>query len=274
MKINHGIGRLAIAACFATCLGDAQALHLELSNGWVAGTVDAEIVSGLTVEQASMDLAPTVATGRVAIDGAFPFATDTFLDGSLGYGFERSASIAATAEATRIAISAQSATRFALDGVSTVSSLFESQRADLVTDVFVASATDPDGTPVSMMFSGRASASFDNGLPGAEYVAHFRIDILDGNDAVVASYAGVDNGLPEDFAISFVSRIGERLTIDVQFDTDLGLFAEVPGTGAISARSGLDASLQVTPVPEPGTWALMLTGMLALTACGVGRARR
>jgi hypothetical protein len=59
-----------------------------------------------------------------------------------------------------------------------------------------------------------------------------------------------------------------------KFAIDAGLFSNAPDSSLFSlAQSGNSLVLNFTPVPEPSTWALMLTG-LSVVALRAFRRRR
>lgn len=265
MHVNS-IARLAVASMFALTLGEAQALRLDVVGGSASGTADAEIVSGAAIADSSTDLATQVSPGTVAAsDGASAQALP-FQGGTLAYGWNREGYIENTGRPDTVSLWAGGNSTLQLDGVDPVSSFFESTRIDLVGDLLISSATDAVGTPVSVTLSGQASSSFSTTLTGVDHLVTFQVDVLDGNDALVASYMGIDAGSTEPFSIVFQSRVGDHLTVDFRYGTDSILFAEVAGTGSVDSASLLEADLRVAAVPEPGTWALIAGGLLSVGA--------
>ena len=102
-------------------------------------------------------------------------------------------------------------------------------------------------------------------LDGASQSLQIENDFLNARDSL-----GFDNDLQLDVGLySFELGAYERLqagVVELSWARDGGAWARVP-TGNLLARD------DVTPVPEPGSWALILTGLCALGALTSRRRR-
>lgn len=107
-----------------------------------------------------------------------------------------------------------------------------------------------------------------NGLCGYGY---FRIGVgaTTGNNAV--PFTSTTNGAPVNFGVDWVRGVGLTST---QASNQLGIYDDGIAAANFQAVSSLTADVFVTPVPNPGSLALMGSGLLALLPLARRRSAR
>ena len=263
-RLHH----LALAAALLGT-GLAQAAGLAITTGSVTGTLDLRAdANGQTLSR-SASLAD--ASGPGVLLGFGNLGDSLALTGggkttTLEPLWAASASLdASDAAQLKFNLDATSVLRLGGDGgfgggTEQTSLLLEAELA-------VTSTGEAAGTAVRLVFAGTADTLAGSTGPLLDVTPSFDLVVRDAQSNILASWQGLAAGSSAAFHLSLDTRVGDSLWLSLSHaSTSLLGSADSLSAGGdtLDTTALLSGTVQVTAVPEPGTYALLLAGLAAV----------
>ena len=260
--------QLALAAALLGT-GLAQAAGLAITSGSVTGSLDFRADANGQPISRSASLAdasgPDVLLGFGNLGDSLTL-TDGAKTTTLEPLWAASASLdASQAGELKFNLDATSVLRLGGDGrfgggTEQTSLLLEAELA-------VTSTGEATGTAVRLVFAGTAEALAGSTGPLLDVTPSFDLVVRDAQSNILASWQGLDAGSSAAFGFSLDTRVGDSLWLSFSH-ASTSLLGSTDGLNAggdtLDATALLSGTVQVTAVPEPGAYALLLAGLVAL----------
>ncbi|GCL62695.1 PEP-CTERM sorting domain-containing protein [Pseudaquabacterium pictum] len=270
MRLNT-LPRLHHLALAAALLGTglAQAAGLAITSGSVTGHLDFRADANGQPISRSASLAD--ASGQDVLLGFGNLGDSLALTGSgktttLEPLWAASASLDAS-EATQLKLNLDATSVLRLGGDGNFGGGTEQTSLLLEAELAVTSTGEAAGTAVRLVFAGTADALAGSTGPLLDVTPSFDLVVRDAHSNILASWQGLDAGSSAAFRFSLDTRVGDSLWLSLSHaSTSLLGSADSLSAGGdtLDTTALLSGTVQVTAVPEPGTYALLLAGLAAV----------
>ena len=264
-----------IAALAATLMSaGAQAAHLDIVSGAVAGGTLARIQAGAQPDQFQGAVVDASGPGQIL---GFDLGGGQGAAGGAAVEWAHLASLEAdVAQPGRLNWQATSSAAWTLDGVGQITQLHQGASTSLSALLRVVSDGEASGSAVRVDLSGSFESLIDTNLAWAFDHGAVSLSVRDSLGQVLAQVDASALAGGRQIDLSFASRVGDVLSLSLVQTVDAGLSAEesvAVGTQRTLGTSSLfEGHLSVTAVPEASSCVLALAG---LAVAGVAaRARR
>lgn len=265
--------RIVALAALVSLAPGAHAVSLQFVGADVSGGRTVAVLAGSDSASFGSNLVPTVGATRVEASGMAAGNVAPLNGGVVSYGASDAVNATLTASPSGMVFSASAFSFLGLTGVGQLQQTTELSSLDLRTELRILSGTDPVGTAVSLRLAGSGFSTFS--APGitADDLSIFDIRVIAADGTLLAAHHG--SSADQAFDVAFVAAVGDEMEFQLRHDRGTSFLGDLDissGTRHMVSVTALEGSITVTAVPEPGTWALLLSGLGLIPL--LSRARR